>query len=102
MIDMVTYKQMHPEARRSEENSSRILDPAMMSQDDPNLGDDFFMCLPSTIRGFNMRTKQWGKTLSSPMYMEDPRLTKLLSRNAGSRPHQGCSLEYRSLQFFGH
>lgn len=102
MIDMVTYKQMHPEARRSEENSSRMLEPLIMFQDDPDLGDDFFMCLPSTIRGFNMRTKHWGKTPSSPLRSEELQLTNLLLRNAGSRPHQGCSLEYGSVQFFGH
>jgi hypothetical protein len=32
-----------------------------MSEDNPDLADDFFMCLPTSMIGFNMDKKEWGK-----------------------------------------
>ncbi|KAI0968984.1 ATPase [Xylaria arbuscula] len=60
MIDTATFKQMHPldEGERGMPNRDD-LGPEKMSQDDPDLGDDFFMCLPTTLSGFNMQKKEW-------------------------------------------
>lgn len=62
MVDIATHRQMHrdeksdrPSARAKEE-----LEAEYMSQDDPQLGDEFFMCLPTIIPGFNMQKKEWG------------------------------------------
>ncbi|KAF4954332.1 hypothetical protein FGADI_5355 [Fusarium gaditjirri] len=63
MIDMETYKYMHPEA--AETKSTSI--PKVIDTIDPLKGDhvelsprnDFFMCLPTTIIGFNMHKKEW-------------------------------------------
>lgn len=63
MVDIATHKQMHPNDKsdrvhpRPEEDE---LEAKYMSQDDPDLGDDFFMCLPASIPGFNMQKKEWG------------------------------------------
>lgn len=65
MIDTATYKQMHPPAN----NQSPLLPyhdelgSELMSQDDPptELGDSFIMCLPTSLNGFNMQKKEWGK-----------------------------------------
>ncbi|PHH90782.1 hypothetical protein CDD83_2673 [Cordyceps sp. RAO-2017] len=64
MIDIRIYKQMHPsEPDDSDEEaavSRQALGPRQMSQDDPSaLGDNFLMCLPTTIPGFNMQKKEW-------------------------------------------
>ncbi|KAL2284101.1 hypothetical protein FJTKL_09096 [Diaporthe vaccinii] len=62
MVDIATHKQMHPNDKsdrvrpRPEEDE---LEAKYMSQDDPDLGDDFFMCLPTSIPGFIMLKKEW-------------------------------------------
>ena len=67
MIDTVTYKQMHPPAVGQEPPRSNRddLGSRRLAQDDPDLGDSFYMCLPSTISGFNMQKKEWGKFTNS-------------------------------------
>lgn len=63
MVDIATHKQMH---RDDQPNRARVtpeedeLEAEYMSQDDPDLGDEFFMCLPTSIPGFNMQKKEWG------------------------------------------
>lgn len=62
MIDTETYNQMHPEDR-TKDNPGKSRDdigPEIMSQDEPELGDEFYMCLPTSIFGFNMQKKEWG------------------------------------------
>lgn len=60
MIDTVTFKKMHPDPEgRSTANRDELGDK-YLTQEDPSLGDEFFMCLPSTITGFNMQRKEWG------------------------------------------
>ncbi|KAK7728672.1 hypothetical protein SLS63_006533 [Diaporthe eres] len=62
MVDIATHKQMH---RDDQPNRARVtpkedeLEAEYMSQDDPDLGDEFFMCLPTSIPGFNMQKKEW-------------------------------------------
>lgn len=33
-----------------------------MNEDEPNLEDDFYMCLPTNLHGFNMQKKEWSKS----------------------------------------
>lgn len=60
MIDTITYNQMHPQSQSSPCNDD--LGPALMAEDDPDedLGDGFFMCLPTRLNGFDMQKKEWG------------------------------------------
>ncbi|KAH7464081.1 hypothetical protein FOMA001_g17905 [Fusarium oxysporum f. sp. matthiolae] len=64
MIDIATYNQMHPPAnnRPAPTPLQDELGPHVMAQDDPlpDLGDEFYMCLPTTVYGFNMQKKDWG------------------------------------------
>ncbi|PNP50397.1 hypothetical protein THARTR1_08924 [Trichoderma harzianum] len=62
MIDIATYKQMH----RNQDNELEQHSPnreelpiKLLSEDNPMLGDNFFLCLPTSIAGFNMQTKEW-------------------------------------------
>ncbi|KAK1841510.1 AAA family ATPase [Colletotrichum chrysophilum] len=57
MIDFSTFNQMHPQ--RKKKPSAIILGDEDMSQDEPNLGDAFFMCLPAKTVGLNMHKKEW-------------------------------------------
>ncbi|KAI1324721.1 hypothetical protein F5Y16DRAFT_411850 [Xylariaceae sp. FL0255] len=58
MIDTMTFKQMHPPSDGHVSNRDD-LGPEVMSRDDPGLSDDFYMCLPATVSGFNMQKKEW-------------------------------------------
>ncbi|KAK6216195.1 mitochondrial dynamin GTPase Msp1 [Pestalotiopsis sp. IQ-011] len=52
---------MHPRdynPPRARQNRDTI-DVSVMDEDYPDLGDDFFMCLPTTIKGFNMQKHEW-------------------------------------------
>lgn len=63
MIDIATYKNMHEPHDKSahiDTGAEEELEAEYMSQDEPRLGDEFFMCLPTSIPGFNMQTKAWG------------------------------------------
>jgi hypothetical protein len=35
------------------------LEPGIMDQENPPYGDEFVMCLPANIPGFNMQKKNW-------------------------------------------
>ncbi|KAJ3545952.1 hypothetical protein NM208_g2248 [Fusarium decemcellulare] len=62
MVDIATHKQLHRDSDTPPERTTRSrdeLDPEYMSQENPDLGDDFFMCLPTSIQGFNMDKKEW-------------------------------------------
>ncbi|SCV34357.1 related to TOB3 (member of AAA-ATPase family) [Fusarium fujikuroi] len=63
MVDITTYKKLHRDANvRTQRQSSpgpNSLESRYMSQENPDLGDDFFMCLPTSIFGFNMDKKEW-------------------------------------------
>ncbi|KAF4463676.1 AAA family ATPase [Fusarium albosuccineum] len=62
MVDIATFNQMH---HTSDTHSKRAtyfwddLEAEYMSQENPDLGDDFFMCLPTSISGFSMDKKNW-------------------------------------------
>ncbi|KAL2687306.1 hypothetical protein Neosp_004863 [[Neocosmospora] mangrovei] len=63
MVDMETYNHMHPQGRDGLATLAGevilTLPPEAMDQDKPELGNDFFMCLPSRTVGFNMQKKEW-------------------------------------------
>lgn len=75
MIDIATYKQMH--RNQDKEVEQHLPDRETMkflSEDNPMLGDNFFLCLPTSIAGFNMQTKEWSAyrfcslSLTKPFY----------------------------------
>ncbi|KAI0506425.1 ATPase [Xylaria bambusicola] len=60
MVDTATFKQMHPSGdREGHVTCNDDLGPDIMLQDEPALSDTFFMCLPTTLSGFNMQKKEW-------------------------------------------
>ncbi|KAF5696351.1 AAA family ATPase [Fusarium globosum] len=63
MVDITTYKKLHRDAnvrtQRQPSPGPNSLESRYMSQENPDLGDDFFMCLPTSIFGFNMDKKEW-------------------------------------------
>lgn len=60
MIDYATYRQMHPSDPKNQHvTSDDDLKPDIMSQEEPPLNDDFLLCLPTAIPGFNMNKKEW-------------------------------------------
>ncbi len=67
MVDLAIYKQMHPPTPG--EPPPRPLRDDLgterMAQEEPSLGDDFYMCLPTTVNGFNMQKKEWGTFFST-------------------------------------
>ncbi|KAJ4111386.1 hypothetical protein NW765_016511 [Fusarium oxysporum] len=65
MIDRATFRQMHPPPS-GQQVPARYRDdlgPEVMAQDEPvpDLGDGFYMCLPTSLYGFNMQKKDWVK-----------------------------------------
>ncbi|CAH0032599.1 unnamed protein product [Clonostachys rhizophaga] len=58
MIDMETYKRLHPSQASDLRDD---LGKENMEQDEPPLGDQFYLCLPVHIIGFNMQNKEWVK-----------------------------------------
>ncbi|KAK1983518.1 ATPase [Colletotrichum cereale] len=59
MVDFNTYNQMHSQS--SDNAGKDDIGPEVMDQDEPDLGDDFFLCLPTSMYGFNMQKKEWVK-----------------------------------------
>ncbi|PTB53826.1 hypothetical protein M431DRAFT_6109 [Trichoderma harzianum CBS 226.95] len=64
MIDIATYKQMHRNQGNETEQQFQLPDGEelpvrYLSEQSPMLGDNFFLCLPTSIAGFNMQTKEW-------------------------------------------
>ncbi|RYP92936.1 hypothetical protein DL770_000986 [Monosporascus sp. CRB-9-2] len=61
MVDTATYKQMHSsdEGKEGPVPNRDDIGPDRMSQDEPDLDEEFYMCLPTTIFGFNMQKKEW-------------------------------------------
>jgi hypothetical protein len=68
MVDTKTYNEMHPREHSPDHSYRREADhlsAEMMAEEDPDLDDDFFMCLPTEIAGFNMQKKEWGTIFGS-------------------------------------
>jgi SpoVK/Ycf46/Vps4 family AAA+-type ATPase len=63
MIDMKTYKMLHAGAQEDSAAVEAELDSASMAADElPQ--EPFVFLLPNEIKGYNLRTKKWGKCLS--------------------------------------
>ena len=68
MIDFPTYKQLHPSDSETvvlPGDREEIL-PERMDLDEPPSAPELFL-FPSTIIGFNLRRKKWGKVLCNPV-----------------------------------
>jgi hypothetical protein len=65
MVDIATHKKLHRDGNGRSQRvpfpGPNVLDVKYMSEDNPDLADDFFMCLPTSMIGFNMDKKEWGK-----------------------------------------
>jgi hypothetical protein len=66
MIDFDTYEQLHSDSNTFKKEYWSIdnpkcehMDPAVMSLDEPPSGADINV-FPSTIIGYNLRSKKWG------------------------------------------
>ncbi|KAE9374916.1 P-loop containing nucleoside triphosphate hydrolase protein [Stipitochalara longipes BDJ] len=61
MIDIATYKQMHPsdEDKAPHVHNNDELGIEIMLKDIAPQEDEFLLCLPKTIPGFNMNKKEW-------------------------------------------
>ncbi|KAF5586166.1 AAA family ATPase [Fusarium pseudocircinatum] len=63
MVDITTHKKLHRDSnvRALPQPSPGLndLESKYMSQENPDLGDNFFMCLPTSVFGFNMDKKEW-------------------------------------------
>jgi hypothetical protein len=61
MVDITTYKQMHPPdpSKAPVIPNMNDLGPGVMDSDIPPTQDEFILCLPTTIPGFNMQKKEW-------------------------------------------
>lgn len=66
MIDVKILQQMHPKEHKATNQDD--LGTEHLSQVNPPLGDEFIMCLPPTIIGFNMQKKEWSTTLPAYPY----------------------------------
>lgn len=68
MIDFPTYKQLHPSDPKTVllGNCEEIL-PEQMDLDEPPSAPELFL-FPSTIIGFNLRRKKWGKFPIHPRF----------------------------------
>lgn len=65
MIDLQTYRKMHPDASSFKYKSRRNdLGEAKMASDNPP-DQMFLLLLPVTIFGFNLKDKSWGKSFNT-------------------------------------
>ncbi|KAK1994919.1 ATPase [Colletotrichum falcatum] len=66
MVDLETYNMMHPPSHPSKDPKSSRKPPGKnelvkidMESEKPPAEDSFLMCLPSTMKGFDMNAKTW-------------------------------------------
>jgi SpoVK/Ycf46/Vps4 family AAA+-type ATPase len=59
MVDVKTYKEMHPPDALDAHNKDDLGPLAMAKGKKAPYGDNFLLCLPSTILGFRMYKKEW-------------------------------------------
>lgn len=59
MIDIKTYKKLHPASAGAKAPNRDDLGPLVMASDVPPEGV-FTLLLPNTIIGFNIQEKKWG------------------------------------------
>jgi hypothetical protein len=66
MIDLSTYRKMHPESVEDNE-STRVYQEGIESQEHPP-AEPFLVLLPATVRGFRFHDKKWS-SLIKPLAM---------------------------------
>lgn len=77
MIDIGIYKKMHISQNTVDLPNHDELGPEIMASDTPP-GDNFTLLLPSTLVGFNMQEKKWGKYTTATLPTCHPTLTNPL------------------------
>lgn len=65
MIDMKTLQKMHPKEHKATNRDELGIE--VLAKQDPPLADEFILCLPPTIIGFNMEKREWGMALQDPL-----------------------------------
>ena len=60
MIDIQTYKTLHPNLTLAHSQLISDFPPEVMAQDRPPEGDSLLL-FPSSIQGYNLRVKKWGR-----------------------------------------
>ncbi|KHN96247.1 ATPase, AAA-type, core [Metarhizium album ARSEF 1941] len=70
MIDIAMYRELHKSISDAEGLHRDDLGPDVMSQDNPDLGDSFYMCLPTNIVGFHMGEKKWREVPSNDLEVD--------------------------------
>ena len=60
MIDIQTYKTLHPDSTLAHSQLTSDFPPEVMAQDRPPEGD-YLLLFPSSIQGYNLRVKKWGR-----------------------------------------
>ena len=61
MIDFATYRMLHQESKKSTHKAEeRDFDVDLMIQENPP-EDDTINLFPSTLIGYNLRLKKWGR-----------------------------------------
>lgn len=61
MIDMITYRQLHPGFDSDASDNREYLSDMTMDSDTPPEGD-LLLLLPATIHGFGFQDKKWRKS----------------------------------------
>jgi hypothetical protein len=61
MVDMVTYRELHPEDHTPEQRE--YLEQENMEAEDPP-DEDFLLLLPATVHGFGLQDKKWRECLA--------------------------------------
>jgi hypothetical protein len=64
MVDIETYKKLHPSSVVSGLNLLSNISRKEMMSDDPLLGDELLL-FPPIIPGYNLLRKTWGKAAAS-------------------------------------
>ena len=60
MIDIETYKTLHPNGVLAQSRHNSDMKPEVMARDQPPEGETILVFPPSLI-GYNLRLKKWGK-----------------------------------------
>lgn len=65
MIDIETLQQMHPKEHKAMNRDDLGIE--VLSEQEPPPEDEFILCLPPTMVGFNMQKKEWGMAQQIPL-----------------------------------
>lgn len=65
MIDLKTYRSLHPESRIGRSELQDELGPEALARDVPP-DEQFELLLPLKIKGYNLRIKKWFDLVADP------------------------------------